>query len=75
MIQQETITIDGIELNRTYSDANKKIRKIGTEEVYSEAIDVIPCIYEYEETDVDIDVPAPTEDEMKEALTILGVTV
>ena len=40
---------DGVNLFRTYSDANKYIRKIGTEEIYSEAIDVRE--YEYEETD------------------------
>lgn len=40
---------------RHYSDNNKLIRKIGTEEIYSEAVDLIPCRYEYEETDIDIE--------------------
>lgn len=39
-----------------YSDNNKLIRKIGTEEIYSDAIDLIPCRYEYEETNIDIEV-------------------
>ena len=41
---------------RHYSDANKMIRKVSTNELYSEAIDILPCRYEYEETDIDIDV-------------------
>ena len=41
-------------LCKHYSDDNKMIHKIGTGEIYSEAIDVIPCKYIYEETDIDI---------------------
>lgn len=39
---------------RHYSDQNKKLRQIETGEIYDEAIDVLPCIYTYEETDEDI---------------------
>ena len=42
---------DGVNLYRTYSDTNFIIRKIGTEEYYSEAIDVENTPYIYEETD------------------------
>ena len=42
---------DGVNLFRTDSDENKYIRKVGTEEVYSEAIDIEGAPYEYEETD------------------------
>lgn len=42
---------DGVNLFRTYSDANKYIRKIGTNEEYSEAIDIENSGYLYEETD------------------------
>lgn len=45
---------DGVVLYRTYSDANLMIRKVGTEEVYSEAIDVENAPYTYEETDTPI---------------------
>ena len=45
---------DGVNLYRTYSDANKYIKKVGTEEVYSEAIDVENAPYEYEETKEEI---------------------
>lgn len=42
---------DGTKLFRTYSDENKYIKKIGTNEIYSEAIDVETMSYEYEETE------------------------
>ena len=42
---------DGVNLYRTYSDANFVIHKIDTEEYYSEAIDVENAPYTYEETD------------------------
>lgn len=41
---------DGVNLYITYSDLDLKIRKIGTDEVYDEAIDVENAPYEYEET-------------------------
>lgn len=47
---------DGVNLFRTYSDENFKIRKVGTNEVYSEAIDVEGAPYTYEETDEVIEV-------------------
>ena len=51
MIVKENITReDGVVLVRTYSNENKYICKVGTDEMYSEAIDVKE--YEYEETDV-----------------------
>lgn len=46
---------DGVKLYRTFSDANKYIRKVGTDEEYSEAIDVEGAPYEYEETDKEIE--------------------
>ena len=54
MIVKENITReDGVILTKTYSNDNKYIRKVGTDEVYSEAIDVKE--YEYEETDIEIE--------------------
>lgn len=57
MIQREFYATrkDGVNLYRTYSDANKYIYKLGTEEVYSEAIDVENAPYEYEETEREIE--------------------
>lgn len=41
---------DGVSLYRTYSTDGLKIRKVGTDEVYDEAIDVQGAPYTYEET-------------------------
>lgn len=46
---------DGVNLYRTYSDANKYIKKVGTNEEYLEAIDIEGAPYEYEETDKEIE--------------------
>lgn len=46
---------DGVNLFRTYSDANKYIQKVGTTEIYSEAIDIEGATYEYVETDKEIE--------------------
>ncbi len=45
---------DGVALVRTYSDEGKMIRKVGTDEVYAEAIDPEGIGRTYTETDVDI---------------------
>ena len=42
---------DGVRLNRVYSDQDVMIRKVGTDEVYEEAIDVENAPWTYEETD------------------------
>ena len=42
-------------LKRTYSDSGKVIKKVGTEEFYSEAVDLITSTFEYEEMDIDIE--------------------
>ncbi len=42
---------DGVNLYRTYSGNGYLIKKIGTEEVYSEAVDIEDAPYTYEETD------------------------
>lgn len=46
---------DGVVLVRTYSDEGKMIRKVGTDEVYAEAIDPEGSGRRYEETDEDIE--------------------
>lgn len=50
-----TIRDDGVKLHRTYSDSGMKIRKVGTDEVYDDAIDIETCGFEYEETNVPVD--------------------
>ena len=52
MIIQEQ---NGNDLVKTYSDKGMMIRKIGTEELYSEAIDPKRFNREYEETDIPIE--------------------
>lgn len=46
---------DGVNLFRTFSDNNKYIQKVGTNEEYSEAIDIEGAPYVYEETDKEIE--------------------
>lgn len=70
---------DGVNLYRTYSDSNLKIRKVGTDEVYDEAIDVENAPYTYEETDiptesVDYDGDV-TESDYQNALREMGVEI
>lgn len=52
MIVQEQI---GNDLVKTYSDKAVMIRKIGTDEIYSEAIDPQKFNRKYEETDIPIE--------------------
>ena len=61
MIKQEIIE-DYITLVKNYSDKGMMIRKKGTEELYSEAIDPQSFHREYEETDI------PIEQELDEAI-------
>lgn len=51
---------DGVKLNKTYSDKGLKIIKLGTEEVYDEAIDVEGAPFVYSETN------KPVEEEKAE---------
>lgn len=47
---------DGVNLYKSYSDKGETIRKVGTDEVYDEAIDVETAPYTYEETGEKIEV-------------------
>lgn len=46
---------DGVNLYRTYSDENKIIKQVETDNEYSEAIDVEDAEYTYVETDKYVD--------------------
>lgn len=46
---------DGVKLYLTKSDQNFYIKKVGTDEVYDEAIDVENAPFVYEETDQKIE--------------------
>lgn len=41
---------DGVNLYRSFSDQSLMIQKVGTDEIYSEAIDIEGAPYEYIET-------------------------
>ena len=43
---------DSVDLFRTYSDKGLQIHKVGTDEIYDEAIDIANAPYTYEETDI-----------------------
>lgn len=47
---------DGVDLFLTKSTEGLKIRKVGTDEVYDEAIDVEGAPFTYEETDIPIEI-------------------
>ena len=51
MIKTENIVINDTAFKRTYSDENYYIQKVGTDEIYSEAVDVLDKNYTYVETD------------------------
>lgn len=53
---------DGVNLYKRHSDAGYKIHKIGTEEYYTEAIDVENAPWSYEETDIPVDEEEMSED-------------
>jgi hypothetical protein len=57
---------DGTNLYKTYSDENYYIQKVGTDEVYSEAIDVENSTYEYIETKEKIEDDFEEVDEVEE---------
>jgi hypothetical protein len=46
-----TTRSDGVNLYRSYSDLGLQIRKVGTDEIYDDVVDVEPVVYIYEETD------------------------
>lgn len=51
MIVSEIVTIRRKQYRKTHSDQGYYIRKVGTEEEYTEALDRLNSAFEYEETD------------------------
>lgn len=60
MIKIENILINDINFVKTYSDEGYKIIKMGTNEIYDEAIDIEDKSYTYEETDIKIETDEAT---------------
>ena len=52
---------DGVNLYRNYSDKNLLIQKVGTNEIYAEAIDVETANFEYIETETPIETEEASE--------------
>lgn len=57
MIKEEKLIINNKEFIKRFSDNGKYIKKVGTNEEYAEAVDLIEKEFEYEETDRDIEIP------------------
>lgn len=57
MIKEEKLIINNKEFIKRFSDNGKYIKKVGTNEEYAEAVDLIEKNFEYEETDRDIEMP------------------
>ena len=57
MIKKEYLGVrnDGVGLYKTYSDINLKIKKLGTDEIYNEAVDVENSKFEYFEIEENIE--------------------
>ena len=60
IIKLADVVFRNILLLISVNNNNKMIRKVGTEEVYSDAMDVLD--FEYEETDIDTQTTELTED-------------
>ena len=56
MIKTEPYFFNDKEFKRTYSDEGFLIRKVGTEEIYGEAVDLLTAPWQYEETDEKIEI-------------------
>ena len=77
MIKTETITINGLALVRTYSDANRMVRQFCFGNIYSEAVEPVGSGRTYTETDTPIeqtedDRVAQLEEDSKALKILLG---
>lgn len=68
---------DGVKLYRSYSDNDMMLRKDGTDQLYTEAIDVENSGYTYIETDIPIEteVDELTVEDTLAMLSELGVDI
>lgn len=63
MIHKENVTIGTREFLRTYSDTYM-IKKVENGAIYLEALDIIPCRFNYVETDIEL--PKEEDEQEKE---------
>lgn len=66
-----------VRLIKRYSDKDVQIRKVGTDEIYDEAIDVEGAPFEYEETVIPKEpfFDNATEEDYQDALREVGVKI
>lgn len=70
MILTETIDHGTVQVIRHYSDSNLRLRQLETNELFDDAVDIMPCQFTYEETDIPIE---DTEIDAEEFLnTLIG---
>lgn len=61
-------------LVRHYSDAGLMIRQVETGVLYSDAVDVVPCRYSYQETDTPVEqTTEDLQDAAQDAKILLGL--
>ena len=65
MIKTESMLLNGVSYTKTYSDTYQ-IKKVGTNEIYIEAVDIIPAIYE--ETNMELQIEPRSIEERLEAV-------
>lgn len=65
---------DGVNLYISYSDKGLQLRKVGTDEIYDDAVDVEGAPYTYEETETPITGDV-TDADYQAALREMGVNV
>lgn len=77
MIVTEKTAVNTKEFTHTYSDGGFKIRKVGTDEIYDDAIDIDNTPYAYEETNIPVDYESDeaTETDYQSALRNMGVDI
>lgn len=69
VVEPYIVREDGVALKRTYSDEGKLIQKVGTEEIYCEAIDIETAPWTYIETEEYIEVPEEEIEEPQEPIS------
>lgn len=64
IVSEIIVREDGVPFMHTYSDERRYIRKVGTTEVYEDAVDIYPAAYQYVE--IEEYIPEEPEEEIAE---------
>lgn len=68
MLLTKIIDHGTVQVIRHYSDSNLRLRQLETNELFDDAVDIMPCQFTYEETDIPIE---DTEIDAEEFLDII----